>query len=87
MSWVSHFARLVVLNLAQRLPNEVLGHGGRKSAVNSQVPDVLQNHEHLIHEQLLATFFKLRIVHEVLLRLAQPSLVVDAFFPILVAWS
>jgi hypothetical protein len=41
------------------------------------VPDILQHHDHVLNEQLLATFFKLRIVHRVLLRLAQPIFVVD----------
>jgi hypothetical protein len=64
---VPDLAGLFMLDLAQRLPNHILRDCGGNSAVPLQVADVLQNHNHVIDEQLLAVGFqceqRLRIEH------------------------
>src|SRR3954466_9158467 len=60
---VANLAGLVVLNLAEGLPNQLFRDGCGNGTVKGQVADILQNHDHVIDEQLLTTVFKLRITH------------------------
>jgi hypothetical protein len=66
-----------MLNLTESLPDQLFGYGGGSGTIPGQLPDILQNHNHVLHEELLTAAFKLRISHGVLLHLWQPGGVVN----------